>query len=105
MRTKTRASDIDWTALDAAAAALDDATTAQRAAMAEASRAVAAAADTRAAEIERLNRREGASLALIARHLGISRQAVDSLLTSYRKRQRDHDQGDQGDTARDRDHT
>lgn len=93
-----RASEIDWSALDAAAAALEATTAA-------AARAVTAAADARAAEIERLNRREGASLALIARHLGISRQAIDSVLTSYRKRQRERDQGDQGDTARDRDHT
>lgn len=81
MRERITAADIDWSALDAAAATLDDAT-------ADAARAISAAADARAAEVERLNR-EGAPLALIARHLGISRQAIDSLLTSYRKRKCD----------------
>mgnify|MGYP002719229475 CR=1 FL=1 len=91
MREKARASEIDWSALDDAAAALEATTAA-------AARAMSAAADTRAAEIERLNRREGASLALIARHLGISRQAVASLLTQWRKRQRDADRGDDART-------
>lgn len=83
MRERITAADIDWSALDAAATTLDDAT-------ADAARAISAAADARAAEVERLNR-EGVPLALIARHLGISRQAIDSLLTSYRKRKRDRD--------------
>lgn len=100
MKEKIRAADIDWRALDDAAAALDAAVDARAAIMRTASRTISAAADTRAAEIERLNR-EGVPLALIARHLGISRQAISTTLARYRKR----DQRDQGDTARDRDHT
>ncbi|MDK8602103.1 hypothetical protein QP858_06505 [Trueperella bernardiae] len=96
MRERITAADIDWSALDDAAAALDDATAARESAMARASQAVTRAAAARASEIERLETL-GVSRAAIANHLGISRQAVSAAVARYRHRRQD---GDQDDIAR-----